>query len=144
MSLYSQRLSILKKELSIEIQKRKKKKKKFTHNQLVMIDFVNGVTKEAFFVIKDMNIILRKGDDNKGFKHIIQRHYCSGCNGELSMLDILNFDLFLQRAIKLTNEGVTNNKLEVFQYIKGLKNYKIILKNESKNRFVVTFYSVGK
>ncbi len=66
MSLYSERLAHLKKELAQEIIKRRRKKKKFTHNQRVMIDFINGSTKEARFIIKEMSVILKKGDDKKG------------------------------------------------------------------------------
>jgi hypothetical protein len=143
-SLYGQRLATLKHEISQEIKRRKKHKKKFTKNQLIMINFINGVTKDAVFIIKDMEVTIKKGDDKKGFKHILQKHYCKGCDGELTTRDILNFDLFLQRAIKLHSEGVTNTKLEVYQYIKGLENYKIVLKKERDNRFVVTYYSVDR
>ena len=142
MSLYSERLAHLKKELSQEIAKRKKKKKKFTHNQQIMIDFINGAKKEARFIIKEMDVVLKKGDDKKGFIHILQEHYCKGCKGELTMLDLLNFDLYLSRAIKLNEDGVSNNSLDVYKYIKGLQQYKIVLKKEEES-LVVTFYSVG-
>ena len=108
-----------------------------------MMNFINGVTKEAVFYIKGMRIVLRKGDEKKGFEHILIKHYCSGCPGELRMLDILNFDLYLQRAIPLNEEGVSNTDLSVYQYIKGLQSYKIVLKEFDKGEYVVTFYSVG-
>lgn len=141
MSLYTEQLAILKKNISVEVLKRKKRKKKFTQNQLIMINFINGVTNKAEFSIKNMNIILKKGDNKKGFMHIL-KHYCIGCKGEITTDDILNFDLYLLRAVKLNEEGVTNNNLDVYKYIKRLSQYKIILKKESENNFVVSFYAV--
>jgi len=105
-----------------------------------MIDFIVGLNKEARFSIKDKIVVLRKGDSKKGFQHILERHYCSGCPGELLLNDILKFDLYLQRAIKLSENGVTNKKLEVYEYIKNQKNFKIVLKKEDDENYVVTFY----
>ena len=108
-----------------------------------MLNFIDGVRKEAIFNIKDKKIILRKGDKNKGFEHILLKHYCSGCQGEITMKDILNFDLYLQIALKLNEVGTSNDELNVYQYIKGLQSYKIVLKELRSEEFVVTFYSVG-
>jgi len=44
----------------------------------------------------------------------------------------------LKRGIKLNSVGVTNNNLIVYMY----KNFKIVLKAEKENSFVVTMYSV--
>ena len=142
MSLYSERLAHLKKEIAIERAKRKKRKKKFTQNQIIMIEFINGITKEAVFNIRNIKVVLRRGDAKKGFEHILLKHYCSGCPGEIGMLDILNFDLYLQRAIQLNQAGVSNTNLSVYQYIKGLQSYKIVLKESINGEFVVTFYAV--
>ena len=142
MSLYSERLAHLKKEIAQERAKRKKRKKKFTPNQLIMINFIDGITKEAVFAIRGAKVILRKGDKNKGFVHILVKHYCSGYPGEIQMLDILNFDLYLQRAIPLNQAGVSNTDLAVYQYIKGLQSYKIVLKEFNNGEFVVTFYAL--
>jgi len=141
MNVYSENLIRLKREISEEISKRKKKKKKFTSNQLTMIKFINGEFKQAEFFIKGMNIILKKGDEKKGFIHIL-KHYCHGCRGEITTRDILNFDLYLQRAVKLYEEGVTSNELLVYKYMKGQNQYKIILKENSENSFIVSFYAV--
>ena len=142
MSLYSEKLAHLKKEIACESLKRKKKKKKFTSNQKIMINFINGVTSEAIFNILNKSVILRKGDSNKGFVHIIENHYGKGSRGEINMLDLLNFDLYLQRALKLSSVGVSNPNLDVYQYIKGINNYKIILKKDSDKNLTVSFYKV--
>ncbi len=105
-----------------------------------MIDFINGVTNEAIFNIIDKNVILRKGNSTNGFVHILESHYGKGIKGEITMLDLLNFDLYLQRALKLN--GVTNKNNDVYQYIKGATNYKIILKKDNDKNLTVSFYKV--
>ncbi len=52
-----------------------RKKKRWKLNQKVMIDFINGVTKKAVFEVNGKKIVLFKGDDRKGFKHILKKHY---------------------------------------------------------------------
>ncbi len=149
-TLYQQRLAELKRELSQEIQKRKKKKKKFTKNQQIMIDFINGVTPNATFLIKDMKIVLRKGwGDNKGirgvgFQHILEKHYCKGCPGEITLSDILNMDLVAQHGIELNTVGVSNPNNKVLQYISNRFNHKLILNTEkNSDELVVSFYSLN-
>ena len=141
MSLYSQRLVRLKKEI-IEIAKRKKKKK-FKKNQFIMINFINGVTNKAEFIINGLNITLYLGDSKKGFKHILERHYCKGCSGEITTMDILNITDIIERGIKLAQVGVTNNKLIVYSKIKDNKTHKIVLKPITNDNFIVTMYSLG-
>jgi len=80
-SIYSERLAKLKKDIvAIESSR---KKKRWKHNQKIVIDFINGVTKKAEFIINGQKVILRLGHNKKGFKHIIESHYCKGCPGEL-------------------------------------------------------------
>jgi hypothetical protein len=141
--LYQQRLAKLKRELSIEVTKRKKKKKKFTPNQLIMINFINNVTKNATFYIKDMKIILRKGHSGAGFQHILEKHYCNECPGKITLSDILNMDLIIQRGLKLNSVGVTNPDNIVINYKNRDKEHNIILKSEKENELVVSFYSIN-
>lgn len=140
--LYQQRLAKLKRELSIEVTKRKKKKKKFTPNQQIMINFINNVTKNATFYIKDMKIILRKGHTGAGFQHILEKHYCNECPGRITLSDILNMDLIIQRGLKLNSVGVTNPDNIVINYKNRDKEHNVILKSENENELVVSFYSI--
>jgi hypothetical protein len=141
MSVYSNRLAKLKKE--IKIIESYKKKKRWKINQKIMIDFINGVTTKAEFELDKMNITLHLGDDRKGFKHILIKHYCSGCPGEISTMDILNIADVAQRGLKLANNGVTNNELIVYQKMNGTTHHKLILKPVNNGNFVVSFYKVG-
>jgi hypothetical protein len=147
-ALYQKRLADLKKELSKEKEKRKKKKKKFTQNQEIMIDFINNVTKNATFDIKGVKIILRegwgdgKGIKGSGFQHILEKHYCKGCPGELTLSDILNMDLVAQKGIELNTIGVSNPDNKVIKLKDSRFNHKLILKKERENELVVTYYSM--
>lgn len=147
-ALYQKRLADLKKELSKEKEKRKKTKKKFTKNQQIMIDFINNVTTNATFDIKGVKIILRKGwGDGKGvrgigFQHILEKHYCKCCPGELTLSDILNMDLVAQKGIELNTIGVSNSNNKVLKLQDNRFNHKLILKQESENELVVSYYSV--
>ena len=140
MSLYSQRLAKLKTEIQ-EIKSRKSKKR-FKKNQQIMINFINGVTSNAQFRIKNQIIMLYLGDSKKGFKHIIERHYCKNCDGEITAMDILNLTDIIERGLKLAKEGVTNDNLIVYQKIDRGKNHKIVLKPVSNGNFIVTMYSI--
>jgi hypothetical protein len=140
LSVYSERLAKLKKDI-VSI-KDKQKKKPFKPNQIIMIDFINGVTKNAVMNIDGISIIINKGDEKKGFKHILLSHYCNGCPGELTARDILNIDMIIQKGIRLNEVGVTNSDLIVYRYLKGLNEFKVVLKPVDDNQnFVVTFYS---
>jgi len=137
MSLYWQRLTKLRSEIATIKQKRKKKFKK---DQQIMVDFINGVTKYALFEIDTTKIYLHRGDKKKGFEHILLRHYCSGCPGELSAMDILNMIDVVKRGIKLANVGVNNSNLIVYKQIKGMNQLKLVLKPIGDNKLVVTLY----
>lgn len=83
MSVYSERLAVLKKDIArIRGEKKSRKNKKFNINEKIMIDFINGVTKQAEFEV-DSQKILRVGDDIKGFRHILEAHYWSSLWGSL-------------------------------------------------------------
>ncbi len=140
MSIYSERLATLKKEIKAI---RGKKSKKFKKDQQIMINFINGVTTHACFVVGTQTIILYKGDEKKGFQHILEKHFCKGCPGSLTAMEILNMTDIVKQGILLANQGVSNKELIVYQKIKGMNHYKLVLKPEKNGDFVVTMYSVG-
>ena len=140
MSIYSERLAKLKKE--IKAIESARKKKRWKPNQKIIIDYINGVTKKAEFIINTQKIILKDGDSNKGFIHIIERHYCQGCPGELEAIDIINISEVIERGIMLNNIGVSNKELKVFQLNKSGKVLKLVLNPNSHGDLVVTYYNV--
>ena len=140
MSIYSERLAKLKKE--IKAIESAGKKKRWKPNQKIIIDYINGVTKQAEFIINTQKIILKDGDSNKGFIHIIERHYCRGCPGELDAIDIINLSEVISRGIKLNDIGISNKKLNVYQLNKNGKILKVVLNPNSFGELVVTYYNV--
>jgi len=140
-SVYSNRLARLKKEISLITTK--KKKQRWKPHQKIMIDFINGVTKKAIFVVNGKTITLFEGDEKKGFRHILIKHYCIGCPGEIKTMDILNIADVAQRGLKLANDGVTNSDLIVYQKIHGIIQHKLVLKASGTDDYVITFYKVG-
>jgi hypothetical protein len=140
LSIYSERLAKLKKE--IKAIESARKKKRWKPNQKIIIDYINGVTKQAEFIINTQKIILKDGDSNKGFIHIIERHYCRGCPGELDAIDIINLSEVISRGIKLNDIGISNKKLNVYQLNKNGKILKVVLNPNSFGELVVTYYNV--
>jgi|GEM_PF-1588303 len=137
MSIYSEKLAKLKRE--IKTISERKKKKRWKPNQKIMVDFINGVTPKATFSIKEQTIILFKGDEKKGFRHILEKHYQS----YLEAMDIVNIAEPIAQGIKLANEGVSNEGLEVYMHLKNNKELRLVLKQSEKNLWIVTFYRKG-
>ncbi len=134
MSLYSERLAHLKRELST-IQKQKKKG--FKKNQKIMLDYINGKTNTANFLVKDVNILLRKGNVAHGFMHILLKHYK---DGDLEAMDILNIAEVAERGIILANEGVSKDDNIVYMFLKSQKDFRLILSPNGDNNLVISMY----
>ena len=139
MSIYSEKLSTLKKEFK---QIKESQKKPLKPNQKIIFNFVNGVTKNAEFNLNGLIVVLKKGDVNKGFMHILLKHYSTNCIGCITAKDILNMSIMVERGIKLNQVGVSNKSLVVYRHIKNGVNHNIVLKKETDNKLVVTMYSL--
>ena len=133
MSIYSERLAKLKKEIK-EIETARKKKR-WKPNQKVIIDYIVGVTEQAEFIINTQKVIFKDGDSNKGFMQIFERHYCKSCPGELKAIDIINLSEVIQR-------GIRNKKLKVLQLNKSGGILKLVLNPNIFGELVVTYYNV--
>ncbi len=131
MSLYSDKLNILKKEISII----RKKKKKFNKNQKIMIDFINGVINKATFQVNNIMIELGHGDDIKGFKHIMLKHYNKN---DLETMDILNMLDVFAKGIQIENKS--NPYLSAYMRINNQKEYRLIVDENSTPNFIVSSY----
>jgi hypothetical protein len=90
-----------------------------------------------------LKVTLYVGDSKKGFKHILEQHYCKGCKGEITTMDILNIADIVEKGIKLSKIGVSNTNLIVFKKIKGLEQHKLVLKPIKNGNLVVTMYKIG-
>jgi hypothetical protein len=105
-----------------------------------MIDFINAVTSYAEFEVDSKKIFLRVGDDKKGFRHILEKHYCKGCKGEVTTKEILNIIDIIERGIKLNEVGNTNSDLVVYQ--RTDTQHKLVLKPIGEDAYIVTMYGL--
>ena len=123
LSIYSENLAKIKKEIKIIESKKNTKFKKYQQD---MIEFINGKVDKVEFKVNDKIILLRMGDDNKGFRHILQKHYNPN---DLQTMDILNLPILFKNALKLNEVGVSNNELSTYKMLKNQKEL-ILVTNE--------------
>jgi len=55
-------------------------------------------------------------------------------------LDIVNIYEIAKRGYKLANEGVSNENLDVYRFLKSDNDFRLVLKPQKDNSWVVTFY----
>jgi len=134
--IYFQRLQKLQKEFK-GIKSRLGSNRSFKPHQKAVYDFVMQSKKEIEFKINDYTVVLFKGNDGIGFKHILLRHYCSGCDGEITARDILNIGNVIKNDIILETY---NNRIKFIQY-KNDKKYTVIAKRKDGNKLVFNFFS---
>ncbi len=131
---YKNNLSKLKKEIK-EI--KKKKKKKFKRKQQDMIHFIHNIARIEIEIL-GKKILLKHGNLEYGFKHILNKHYNKN---DLATIDILNFFSIVKKVAKLNEHGVTNPCNDVYKASYINKEYKIIV-HKQRNE-IVTFYRIS-
>lgn len=137
MSLYSEKLAQLKKELAIILNK---KSKKLNATQKSIYLFIQGKSDRVVFTCNDKTIVLMHGDDKKGFRHILEKHYSPN---DLEAMDILNMMDICKNGMKLNEKGVSNNELTVYMSLKNQKEHRLVLNEIKENYFVVSAYRKG-
>ncbi len=137
MDLYTQRLQKLQKEF-LEINKKRANKWQFSNHQQIMYDFVMQQKKSSTMTINDQDIKIYKGDENFGFKHILLRHYCDNCPGEITARDILNIGNVIKQNII-----VPSKKEDRINYIqnKNEEKYTVVLTKKKNGDLIFTFFS---
>lgn len=130
---YSECLGRLKREIS----QIRAKVKKLKPHQKQMIKFIHSEISQVEFDVKGKTIILRKGDDKKGFRHILQEHYNPN---DLETIDILNLPILFRNAVKLNTKGVSNNNLTVYYNIGKQKEHKLVTNELGEDKLIVTSY----
>lgn len=132
---YQEKLKLLQKEF---IQINKTKNWKFEDYQQAIFDFVMEKKNFTEFKVKDYDIILRKGNKNIGFQHLILRHYGVGSDGEVKALDILKIGNVIKQDTTIPAKGI--KKIAFIQNKNGIK-YTVILLKQSKGKMVFNFFS---
>lgn len=134
MSIYSEKLAKLKKEIAtIE----SKKTTKFKKHQKDMIKFIHGRIDKVEFEVNGKIIILEMGDEKKGFRHILEKHFNPN---DLETMDILNLPIIFKNALQLNQVGVSNNELSVYQMLKSQRDLRLVTNEIDINKLVVTSY----
>jgi len=134
LSIYSEKLAKLKKEIAtIE----SKKTTKFKKHQKDMIKFIHGRIDKVEFEVNGKIIILEMGDEKKGFRHILEKHFNPN---DLETMDILNLPIIFKNALQLNQVGVSNNELSVYQMLKSQKDLRLVTNEIDINKLVVTSY----
>ena len=137
MSEYYIRLQKLQKDFK-EIKIKKASKWEFKPHQQAMYDFVMQSKRSTTFTINEYTITINIGNKNFGFMHILLRHFCNGCDGEITAKDILN----IGHVIK-NNITVPSKKKDRINFIqsKGDEKYTVVLTKKSPNDLIFTFFS---
>jgi len=134
---YSTQLAKLKSEIAL-IDKAKSKvkpSKRFKKHQKEMIEFIQGgddVTIE--FTVNDKIVILKKGDDHKGFIHLLRKHFNPN---DLETMDILNIPLIFKNAVLAQEQ---DKVLTRYISLKDMKKHYLITNETSDDKLVVSAY----
>lgn len=133
---YNKRFQKLQKEF-LDIKEKQGKKWTFKPHQQAVYDFVIHSKSFIEFSINDYTIVLRTGNDDFGFRHILLRHYCIGCPGELLTIDILNIGNVIKNDIELQGQ---KGRIQFIQN-KGDIKYTVILTKENEKRLIFNYFS---
>lgn len=136
---YLKRLNRLRREIT-KIVKSNKKTPKEHHNAIVK--FVKA-PKSTTFMVNDINVTISPGDKRKGFKHILLRHYCEGCEGEITARDIYTIGNIIANGRELTDYELKDNSLMGYAQRKNDEEYKLLLKKRTKDELVITMFKNG-
>lgn len=134
MSIYSERLAKLKKEIAVI---ESKKNTNFKKHQKEMIKFIHGRIDKIEFEVNSKTIILEMGDEKKGFRHILEKHFNPN---DLETMDILNLPIIFKNALQLNQIGISNNALSVYKMLKNQKDLRLVTDETKTNKLVVTSY----
>jgi hypothetical protein len=135
MNLYQQKLQQLQTEF-IDI-KRTARWKFEPHHQSIF-DFVIKQQQCTTFKILDYIIIVRIGDEDHGFKHLLLRHYGIDCVGQITALDILKIGNVIKCNIQVPSKKKNRKK---FIQNKNNEKYTVILEEENPNHLIFSFFS---
>ncbi len=139
LSEYARKLALLRKEISEIHTTLRKKKKTFNENQQQVYDFIIAKKDIIQFNINHKQYFIKKGNEDKGFMHILLRHYGEECEGKLTAHNILN----MATTIKMgsAHQSVKNDYLSISNTFNN-KRFIIVLSKDRNGHWVVTYYSV--
>jgi len=137
MDRYIDRLQCLQKEFKA-IKTKKANKWQFKPHQQAIYDFVMQSKPSTTFTINDYSVTIRRGNRYFGFEHILLRHYCKGCDGEITAKDILNIGYVIQNNITIPSKK--KGRINFIQ-TKENEKYTVVLTEQKPNDLIFTFFS---
>jgi len=140
-SLYAQKLASLRKEISEIHTTLRKNKKSFNRNQQKVYDFIIAKRDIIQFDIQGKQYFIKKGNADKGFMHILLRHYGEECEGRLTARNILNMATIIKMGSVYQSEK--NEYLSISNTFNN-ERFVIVLSKDKNGHWVVTYYSVEK
>ncbi|MDD3602636.1 MAG: hypothetical protein PHZ17_04915 [Sulfurovum sp.] len=97
-------------DLRAELTKIVKNKNKLRADEKELYEFVMSNKQYVSFVKENIRTILTKGDEKKGFKHILIRHYGTGADSEISVWDIIRIGKTIIDGSYLTSAEIGRYK----------------------------------
>ena len=97
-------------DLRTELTKIVKNKNKLKADEKELYEFVMSNKQYVSFVKENIRTILTKGDEKKGFKHILIRHYGTGADSEISVWDIIRIGKTIIDGSYLTSAEIGRYK----------------------------------
>ena len=138
-SIYAKKLATLRKEISEIHTALRKNKKSFNENQQKEYDFINAKRDIIQFNINGQQYFIKKGNEHKGFMHILLRHYGEECEGKLTARNILNMATTIKMGSQYQSE---KNEYMSISNIFNNERFVIVLSKDRNGHWVVTYYSV--
>ncbi len=138
-SLYAKKIGALRKEFSQIQTDLREKKRCLNENQQKVYDFVMAKSEIIQFNINHKQYFIKRGNENKGFMHILLRHYGEECEGRLTAKDILNIATTIKMGSPYVSEK--NGYLSISNEFNGVR-YIIVLSQDRNGHWVVSYYSV--
>ena len=138
MSEYFKRLQKLQKDFK-DIKIKKANKWEFKPHQQAMYDFVMHSQRSTTFPINDYTVTVNVGNENFGFMHIILRHFCYGCDGEITAKDILNIGYVIKNNITVPSKK--KDRVNFIQTKENGEKYTVVLTKQNPNDLIFTFFS---
>ena len=138
MTVYYERLQKLQQDFR-DIKIKKANKWEFKPHQQAIYDFVMQSKRSATFTINDYTITIKIGNENFGFMHILLRHFCNGCDGEITAKDILNIGYVIKNNITVPSKR--RGRINFIQTKENNEKYTVVLTENHPNDLIFTFFS---
>lgn len=139
LSQYAYKLAKLRKELSDMQTNLRQNKKSFNENQQKVYDFIIAKKDIIQFHINGKQYFIKKGNEQKGFMHILLRHYGEECEGRLTAKNILNIATTIKMGLAYQSEK--NDYVSISNTFNN-ERFVIVLSKDRNGHWVVTYYRI--